>query len=76
MQSTFFFFRDDIYSLIVQQYINHVVRTETIWVDAFFKSTEDPLAMMWVFYNALLFISNIRHEHCSEICISLCPTMT
>lgn len=75
VQSTFFL-RDDVYSLIVYWYINNIVRTETIWVDAFFKNTEEPLAMMWVFYNGLLVISSIRHEHCSEICISLCPTMT
>lgn len=71
----FFFYRwGEVCSL--NQCINKIVRTETKWVDAFFKSTEEPLAMMWVFYNGLLFISNIRHERCSEICISLCPTMT
>lgn len=58
-----FFWKDDLYSLIVYQHINSIVRTEAVKVDAFFKSTEEPLAVTRVFYNAFLSISSIRHEH-------------
>lgn len=49
------FFRDYVYSLIVYQYTNILVRTETVWVNAFFKSTAESLSVMWVFYSGLLF---------------------
>lgn len=63
LNTYYFFWKDDLYSLIVYQHTNSIVRTEAVEVDAFFKNMEEPLAVTSVFYNAFLSFSSIRHEH-------------
>lgn len=63
LNTYYFFWKDDLYSLIVYQHTNSIVRTEAVEVDAFFKNMEKPLAVTSVFYNAFLSFSSIRHEH-------------
>lgn len=43
------FFRDDVYFLIVYRYIKNIVRSKTIWLDAFSKYMEEPLTVIYFY---------------------------